>query len=59
MTTLTVSNKETNDIIKIVNSLEKFGLLIKSINETIKNEPKEQKERFLGMLLGTLGADLL
>ena len=59
MTTLTVSNKETNDIIKIVNSLEKFGLLIKSINETIKNEPKEQKGRFLGMLLGTLGADLL
>ena len=59
MTTLTVSNKGTNDIIKIVNSLEKFGLLIKSINETIKNEPKEQKGRFLGMLLGTLGADLL
>ena len=59
MTTLIISNKETNDIIKIVNSLEKSGLLIKSISETIKNEPKEQKERFLGVLLGTLGASLL
>ena len=59
MTTLTISNKETNDIIKIVNSFEKFGLFIKSISETIKNEPKEQKGGFLGMLLGTLGAGLL
>ena len=59
MTTLIISNKETNDIIKIVNSLEKSGLLIKSISETIKNEPKEQKERFLGVLLGTLGASSL
>ena len=59
MTTLIISNKETNDIIKIVNSLEKSGLLIKSISEAIKNEPKEQKQRFLGVLLGTLGASLL
>ena len=59
MTTLTISNKETNDIIKIVNSFEKFGLFIKSISETIKNKPKEQKGGFLGMLLGTLGAGLL
>ena len=40
VTTLTISNEEMNDIIKIINSLEEFGLLIKSINETIKNEPK-------------------
>ena len=40
---------------KIVKSLEESGLLIKSVSETIKNEPKEQKGQFLGMLLRTLG----
>ena len=43
---------------KIVKSLEECNLLIKAISETIKNEAKEQKDRFLGML-GTLGASLL
>ena len=47
-----------NDIMKIVKSLEECNLLIKAISETIKNEAKEQKDRFLGML-GTLGASLL
>ena len=44
---------------KIIKSLEKHGLLIKDVSETIKNEEKEQKGGFLGMLLGTLGASLL
>ena len=44
---------------KIVNSLEESDLLIKYASETIKNEAKEQKGRFLGMLLGTSGASLL
>ena len=48
--TLIISNKEMNDIMKIVKSLEKFGLLIKGISETIKNEAKEQKGGFLSML---------
>ena len=56
--TLTISNKEMN-IIKIVKSLEESGLLIKGVSETIKNEAKEQKGEFLGMLLETLGASLL
>ena len=43
---------------KIVKSLENFGLLIKGVSETIKNEAKEQKGGFLGMLLCTLGASL-
>ena len=47
------------DIMKIVKSLGEFGLLIKGIGETIKNEAKEQKSRFLSILLGTLGASLL
>ena len=34
-------------------------MLIKEISETIKNEAKEQKGWFLGMLVGTLGASLL
>ena len=48
-----------NDIMKIIKSLEEYGLLIKGVSETIKNEAKEQKGGFLGMLLGTLGASLL
>ena len=52
-------NKEINDIIKIVNSLEESSLLRKHVSETIKNTAKEQKGGFLGMLLGTLGASLL
>ena len=58
-TTLIVSNEKMNDIIKIVKSLEESGLFIKDVSETIKNEEKEQKGRFLRMLLGTLGASLL
>ena len=54
-----ISNKEMNDIMKIVNSLEKPGSLINGITETIKNEAKEQKGILLEMLLGTLGASLL
>ena len=57
-TTFIVSNEEIN-IIKIVKSLEESGLLIKGVSDTIKNEAKEQKEDFLGMLLGTLETSLL
>ena len=44
---------------EIVKSLEESGLLIKVVSETIKNEAKEQKDGFPGVLLGTLGARLL
>ena len=43
-----MSNNEAEDLIKIVKSLEDFGLLLKG-----------QKCGFLSMLLGTLGASLL
>ena len=43
-------------IVKIVISLEESGLLVKGIREIIKNEAKEQKGGFLGMLSSTLGA---
>ena len=58
-TTLIISNEEMNDIMKIVKSLEDSGLLIKEVNKAIKNEAKEQKGGFMGILLGTLGASLL
>ena len=56
---IAIWNGEMNDIMKIVNSLEESGLLIKYVSETIKNKVKEQKYGFLGMSLGTLGASLL
>ena len=57
--TLIISNKELEDIMKIINSLDDSSLLIKGVSETIKNEARGQKEEFLGMSLGTLGASLL
>ena len=45
------------DIMKIVKSLKHSGLLIKDVSETIKNEAKEQKGGFLG-ILSTLGVGL-
>ena len=57
--TLTISNEVTNDINKIVKSLEQSGLLIKGVSKKNKNETKERKGGFLGMLLGTLDASLL
>ena len=44
---------------KIFNSLEESGLLIREISETFKNEAKEQKGGFLPMFLGTLAASIL
>ena len=58
-TTLIISNDEMNDIIKIVKSLEDFGVILKGVSETIQHEAKEQRGGFLSMLLGTLGASLL
>ena len=59
ITALIISNEVMNDIMKIVKSLEEYGLLIKGVSKTIKNKAKKTKGRFLGMLLGTLGATLL
>ena len=40
ITALIISNEEMEDIMKIVKSLEKSGLLVKGISETIKDETK-------------------
>ena len=56
---LIIEQEDMNDIMKIIEALENSGILLKGISKTIKNETKEQRGRFLGMLLGTLGASLL
>ena len=48
-----------NDIMKIVQALEDSNIFLKGVTKTIKNETKEQKRGFLGMLLGALGDKLL
>ena len=58
-TTLIISNKEKNDIMKIVQALEDSNILLTGITKTIGNEIKEQKGRFLEILLGTAVASLL
>ena len=58
-TTLIISNKDIEDLIKIVKSLEDSQLLLKGVTESVQNEVKEQKGGFLIMLLGILGASLL
>ena len=58
-TTLMISNGEINDIMKIVQALKDSNILLIGFTITIKNETKEQKGGFLGMLLGTLGACFL
>ena len=42
VTALIISNKEKN-IMKIVKSFKKSGLLIKNVSEKIKNEPKKKR----------------
>ena len=58
-TTLIISNEKKNDIMKIVQALEDFNILLKWVTKTIKNETKEQKGGFLNMSLGTSAASLL
>ena len=43
---------------KIDESLEESASLIRNVSEIVWNEAKEQKDRFLSMFLGTLGASL-
>ena len=58
-TTLTISNKDMEDLTKIVKSLEDSELLSKGVTESVQDEVKEKKGGFLSLLLDTLGASLL
>ena len=55
-TSLLISSE---DIMKIVQTLEDSNILLKGVTKAIKNETKKQKGGFLSMLLGTLGDSLL
>ena len=56
---LIIEQEDMNDIMKIIEALENSGILLKGVTKTIENETKEQRGGFLGILLGTLGANLL
>ena len=56
---LIVEQEDMNDIMKIIEALENSGILLKGVSKTIEKETKEQREGFLSMLLGILGANLL
>ena len=53
-TVLIISNEEMNDIMKIFQAVEDFNILLKGVTKTTRNETKEQKGGFLGMLLCNL-----
>ena len=57
-TALVISNEEMEGIMKIVESHEESGLLIKDVGEAIKAEVKDQKSGFFGTLLGALAPNL-
>ena len=44
-TTLIISIKEMNDIMKVVQVLEDSNILLKGVTKTIKNEKKKKKNK--------------
>ena len=50
-TTLIISNKEMNDIMKIVQALEDSNILLEIVTKTIKNETKISKTGILKQLV--------
>ena len=42
--TLSISNEDMGDIIKIINSLEKSGLLIYGVADTVKHKIQKQED---------------
>ena len=57
--TVFISNKDMNDAIKIIKSLEDSNVLIDDITETVKHEKEQQELGFLSELLGSLAASLV
>ena len=43
---LIIEQEDMNDIMKIIEALENFGILLKGVSKTIKNETKEQRGGF-------------
>ena len=59
MTTIIISNKNVDDIMKIVNSFEDSGLLIKDVSKTIKTEAKAKRGGPFGIVSVSLAASVL
>ena len=57
--TLFISNEYIDEIIRIAKLLKNSSIWIDGVSEPAKYKRKNQEDRFLGMLLGTLGASLL
>ena len=58
--TVKFSNKDLDDMTKIVKALEDSDVLMKGVTKTLKNDIKKGGALLLiPMLLGTLGASLL
>ena len=49
-----LSNKGIDDIMKIVQALEDYNILLEGVTKTIESDSKNQESGFLGMLLGNL-----
>ena len=56
--TFFISNEDTDDIIKIVESLEKLGLLTNGATEIVKHEIKEQQGGFRGAMIAPMTASV-
>ena len=56
---IVISNDDMDNIIRIIKSPENTVVLIYGVTETVENDTKKQKGRFIRMLLGTLGASML
>ena len=56
---LIIEQEDMKDIVKIIESLENSGILLKGVSKMIENENKEQRGGFLSIFSGTLGASLL
>ena len=48
-----------NDIMTMVKTFEEYGLLIKDVSQTVKNETKEKNVKLLGTLVISLLGDIL
>ena len=51
-TTLIISNKEMNDIMKIVQGYEDSNILLREVTRTIKNETKKTNRRIFNYVFG-------
>ena len=54
-----ISNKDLDDVIKIVDSLEKSDLLIDGVTEKVKREREKQKDGYLWTMMTSRAAILV